>query len=103
MAEIQWLLYLLQDFQITHSKPALLYCDNQSALHIAANPVLHERTKHIEIDCYFMRDKITAGIIQTFHVASRHQLADLLTKALGSEQFHYLLSKMGVLNIHTSS
>lgn len=101
VAKIQWLLYLLQDFQVLHPKPALLYCDNQSALYIATNPVFHDRTKYIEIDCHFIRDKIAAGIIQTFHVPSRHQLADLLTKALGSEQLQFLLSKMRVLNIHT--
>jgi len=56
--EIQWLVYLLQDFKVPFEQPSLLYCDNNSARYIAANPVFHERTKHIEIDCHIVREKI---------------------------------------------
>ena len=48
--EIQWLNYLLQDLHVPFVSPSLVYCNNQAALHIAANPIFHERMKHIELD-----------------------------------------------------
>ena len=66
--EITWLFYLLEDFKIEHTKVALMYCDNKATLHIAANPMFHERTKHIEVDCHLIREKIQVGMIKTFHV-----------------------------------
>ena len=62
--ELQWLTYLLQDFRVSFIQPATLYCDNQSAIQIANNPVFHERTKHIEIDCHIVRNKINSGLIK---------------------------------------
>ncbi|KAK4278894.1 hypothetical protein QN277_016672 [Acacia crassicarpa] len=56
--ELQWLIYLLNDFHISHLDLALLYCDNQFAIQIDANPSFHERTKHIELDCHLVREKV---------------------------------------------
>nr|XP_023882013.1 uncharacterized protein LOC111994375 [Quercus suber] len=99
--EIVWILYFLKDIGVNHEKEALLFCNSQAALHIGSNPVFHERTKHIEIDCHVVRDKVLEKVIKLNHVRSNCQLADLLTKALNYNQFSTLIGKMGMLNIHT--
>ncbi|RVW64915.1 Retrovirus-related Pol polyprotein from transposon RE1 [Vitis vinifera] len=91
--ELTWLRYLLKDLVVLHQEPALLYCDNKATLHIAANPVFHERTRHIEMDCHYIRDKIQDGSIITRHVSSAHQLANILTKPLGKEIFAPMIRK----------
>jgi len=84
--EITWLSYLLSDIGISQSTPTTLFCDNQSALHIASNPMYHERTKHIEIDCHVICEKISSGPIATAKVSSANQIADLITKPFGKDQ-----------------
>ena len=101
--KLTWLFSLLKEFGIDHTNLALLYCDNQAALHIAANPIFHECTKHITIDCHLIREKIQVGLIKTLHVSSRHQLANIFTKALHPSLFHELLGKMGLLSIYSPS
>lgn len=64
-----------------------LYCDNKSAINIAYNPVQHDRTKHIEVDRHFIKEKLDSGLICAPFVSSQGQLADTLTKGLSSSNF----------------
>lgn len=91
--ELTWLLALFRELQVTISSPIPFYCDNKSAIHTVNNPVFHERTKHIEIDCHIVRQKITQGIISTAHLHTKEQPADIFTKALSSDQLSKLLFK----------
>ena len=59
-----------------------LVCDNQTTLHITSNPVFHERTKHIKVECYFMREKLIFKVIEIWFVNSNDQFADFLAKSL---------------------
>jgi len=100
--ELQWLLYLLKDMDVSTLKLPVLYCDNESALHIAANLVFHERTKHLEIDCHLVREKLQAGIMKLLPVSSSDQLADFFTKPLLPQPFNTLLFKLGMVDIYHS-
>ncbi|CAJ2646289.1 unnamed protein product [Trifolium pratense] len=98
--ELQWLTYLLRDLQVTLIQQPSLYCDSQSAIHIASNPVFHERTKHLDIDCHVVRERLQAGLMKLLPVSGFQQLADIMTKALHPANFHRLLTKLGLLDIY---
>ena len=102
-SELQWLRHLLNDFHISPTFPIPVYCDNQAAIHISENPVFHERTKHIEIDCHFVREKIQQKIIQPTYIRTVDQLADIFTKPLGAKQFHKLVCKLGLRQASTTA
>jgi len=99
--ELQWLCYLLDDLKINCKELPVLYCDNKSALHIAANPVFHERT-NLEIDCHVVREKVSAGLMKLLPLSSVNQIADLFTKALAPQPFSHLIDKLRLINIYQS-
>ncbi|GJS85052.1 ribonuclease H-like domain-containing protein [Tanacetum coccineum] len=84
--EVIWLSNLLGDMGVKNLLPVVLYCDNSSALQIGANPVFHEKSKHFEIDVHLVREKVASGVIVTEKIHTSQQIADVLTKALGSKQ-----------------
>lgn len=100
VSEILWLRWLLKELGITLTAPTPLFCDNQAARHIANNPVFHERTKHVEMDCFFVRERVESQEIKPYHIDTKMQIADLLTKGLGTQQLRFLLDKLGVRNLH---
>ncbi|XP_037496966.1 uncharacterized mitochondrial protein AtMg00810-like [Jatropha curcas] len=67
-AELTWLTYMLKDFAIPLTSPSVLFCDNLSALYLTVNPVFHARSKHIELDYHFVRERVAQGNLVTKHV-----------------------------------
>ncbi|KAL6319841.1 hypothetical protein AAG906_036909 [Vitis piasezkii] len=98
--ELIWLKHLLRELRFGKDEQMKLIYDNQAALHIASNPVFHERTKHIEVDCHFIREKIASGCVATSFVNSNDQLADIFTKSLRGPRIKYICNKLGAYNIY---
>jgi hypothetical protein len=102
-SELIWIKQVLADLKIEHNEPMKMFCDNQAVRHIASNPVFHERTKHIEVDCHFIREKVQSKEIETPFVRSSDQLADALTKALNKNKLQHILDKLRSFNLFGSN
>ncbi|WJZ84247.1 hypothetical protein VitviT2T_003860 [Vitis vinifera] len=97
-----WLNRLLEELRVPLKHPMVLYCDNQAAISIAKNPVHHDRTKHVEIDRHFIKEKIE-GVFKVSYTPTNCQTADILTKALARVNFEDLTEKLGMINIYNAA
>jgi hypothetical protein len=88
VAKCSWLRQLLGDLKINIPKTTVAYCDNVSSVYMSRNPVHHRRTKHIEIDIHFVREKVAIGELRVLQIPSAQQFTDIFTKGLSSAMFN---------------
>ncbi|KAL1194085.1 Retrovirus-related Pol polyprotein from transposon RE2 [Cardamine amara subsp. amara] len=100
LQELKWIKQLIADLGVVQIEPMELYFYSNLAIYIAANSVFHERTKHIESDCHSVRHAVRDKLIVTPHIRTTEQFADVLTKALGTSRFNYLVAKLGMCDVH---
>jgi hypothetical protein len=86
-AECCWLRNLLHELNVDVHKASIIFCDNVSAVYLSDNPVHHKRTKHVELDIHFVRERTALGQLRVLHVPTRHQFADIVTKGLPTPLF----------------
>ncbi|XP_019186526.1 PREDICTED: uncharacterized protein LOC109181228 [Ipomoea nil] len=97
--EVTWVVSLLRELGLHSGRPATLWCDNFGATYLCANHVFHARTKHVEIDFHFVRDKVASGEFLVNFVSTKDQLADLFTKPLPATRFGILRDKLNVVSL----
>jgi len=97
-ADALWVQTLLKELTIPFSSP-VIFCDNQSAVLLAHNPILHARTKHMEIDLFFVREKVMAKQLSVIHISGTDQWADILTKPVSTTKFLLMRSKLNVAEV----
>jgi histone deacetylase 1/2 len=94
-ADVLWVQTILTELTVPYFPPRI-YCDNQSAVLLAHNPILHSRTKHMEIDLFFVREKVLAKQVSVVHIPGTDQLADILTKPISTDKFLFIRNKLNV-------
>eukprot|EP00253_Pinus_taeda_P005234 PITA_05234 len=89
---------MLADMHASQTGPTSLFCDNYGVLKLAKNPVFHERTKHVETHCHYIRQLVEDGSVQLRYIPTSEQLADIFTKLLGPAKFEQFRGSIGVVN-----
>jgi histone deacetylase 1/2 len=95
-AEMMWVQKLLQELGVSHSSVARLWCDNLGAKYLSANPVFHARTKHIEIDFHFVRERVAQKLLDVRFISTNDQLADGFTKALPTTKIRWFRTNLNL-------
>ncbi|XP_019173489.1 PREDICTED: uncharacterized protein LOC109169046 [Ipomoea nil] len=96
-AEVTWIQSLLRDLGLLLAAVPVLWCDNLGATYLCSNPIFHARTKHVELDYHFLRDKVSTGALKVKFVSTHDQLANIFTKPLSAARFAELRHKLGVV------
>ncbi|GKC38948.1 gag/pol polyprotein, partial [Tanacetum coccineum] len=94
--ELTWLQALLNELGIRSSSTHILWCDNLGATYLSTNPIFHARTKHVEIDYHFVREKVAQGYLRVQHISTHDQITDIFTKPLPTPRFLFLRSKLQI-------
>jgi histone deacetylase 1/2 len=97
-AEMMWVQKLLKELRIQHPSAARLWCDNLGAKYLSANPIFHARTKHIEIDFHFVRERVANKLLDIRFINSVDQLADGFTKAVPAVKMKQFTSNLGLVS-----
>ena len=97
-ADISWICKLLVDVGLQLPCPPKIWCDNISAISLAKNPIFHARTKHVEIDYHYIREKVLSKAVSVHFISTQAQIANICTKSLSKTRFHLLRDK---LSLHT--
>ena len=92
---------LLEELEIIVQGSIRIHCDNKAAIAISHNPVHHDRTKHVEVDRHFIKEKIEDKTVVITYIPTTDQTADILTKALFKPSFEKLVDKLGMYNLYS--
>ena len=98
--EMMWIKSLLVELRFGVELSMSTHCDNQAAIFITNNPTFHQHTKHIEVDCHYVKDLVMKGVISTSYTQSSEQLADIFTKGLSVGVFQSLCIKMSMIDMY---
>jgi histone deacetylase 1/2 len=96
-AELIWVQSLLQELGVVQVRPPVLWCDNIGATYLSANPVFHARTKHIEVDFHFVRERVSQKQLQIRFISSKDQVADIFTKPLPLSLFNHCRHNLNLM------
>ena len=94
---------MLEELNITVELPIKLYCNNKTAISISHNLVQHDKTKNIEVDRHFIKEKIEKGTICMTYILTREQLADIFTKGLQKSSLEDFICKLDMINMYDST
>ena len=103
VSEMIWMKGLLSELQVWRNNLLVLHCDNKSAINIANNPVQHDRTKHVEIDMFFIKKKLDGRMLKLEYIKSSEQLVDCFSKGLGPSDGATICNKMDIIDIFSPS